>query len=222
MPSLKKKKRQKRQFRVGRGIHLVEIQGPSTASCFVGSGDHIFLAHISSPGFLLGAGPSSAFESSLSSVQPVCPLFNPFAPPHPGICFSCPFFFFLFLWTININSSRLVPQGYFSDFSFSLEALVNTQWQLNPGDLPLRPHLPSAPALLSWLRPCNRRHLCCGLPQPQFDIPLPGVSQMSRLLCLKVYCGFCSWRIKSKLVCMCYTWAPALLFQSGSFFVIVL
>lgn len=131
-------------------------------------------------------------------------------------------FFFLFLWTININSSRLVPQGYFSDFSFSLEALVNTQWQLNPGDLPLRPHLPSAPALLSWLRPCNRRHLCCGLPQPQFDIPLPGVSQMSRLLCLKVYCGFCSWRIKSKLVCMCYTWAPALLFQSGSFFVIVL
>lgn len=93
MPSLKKK-RQKRQFRVGRGIHLVEIQGPSTASCFVGSGDHIFLAHISSPGFLLGAGPSSAYESSLSSVQPVCPMFNPFAPPHPGICFSCFFFFF--------------------------------------------------------------------------------------------------------------------------------
>ena len=96
MPSLKKKKDgQKRQFRVGRGIHLAEIQWPSTASSLMGSGDHAFLAHISSPGFLLGAGPPSVYASSLSSVRPVCPTFNPFAPPHPGI-FFCFFFFFFF------------------------------------------------------------------------------------------------------------------------------
>ena len=97
---------------MGRGIHLAEIQWPSTASSLMGSGDHAFLAHISSPGFLLGAGPPSVYASSLSSVRPVCPTFNPFAPPHPGIFFCFFFFFFFELWVLTAASwcPRVISQ----------------------------------------------------------------------------------------------------------------
>ena len=150
---------------MGREVHLVEIQWPSTASSFLGSGNH----------FPWPLSPAQAFcwvlvllrFLSACSAQPSqsVPRLTLLFLPHPGICFSC-FFFFLFLWTVNVNSILLM-QGYFSVFSFSMEAFVNTRWQLNPGDLLLRPHLWSTPALLSWLRPCNRRCLCCGLPHPR-------------------------------------------------------
>ena len=124
------------------------------------------LAPVSSPGFLLGAGPSSVYERLLSSAQPVCPMFNPFVPPPPWDMLLLLFFFFFFE-LLMLTAACWCPRVIFSVFSFSLEAFVNTRWQLNPGDLLLCPHLPSAPALLSWLRPCNRRRLCCGLPHPR-------------------------------------------------------
>ena len=127
MPSLKKKDRQKRQFRVGRGIHLAEIQWPSTASSLTGSGDHVFLAHISSPGFLLGAGPPSVYASSLSLVQPVRPTFNPFAPPHPGICFSCFFFFFFFFFELLILTAAGWCPRVISQISHSLWKPLSTR-----------------------------------------------------------------------------------------------
>lgn len=79
MPSFKKKA--KEVVQVGKDIHLVEIQWPSIASPCTGSGCHVFLIHLSSPGSLLGA--------RLSAAHPVRPTLDPSAPPHPGICFSC-------------------------------------------------------------------------------------------------------------------------------------
>ena len=146
------------------------------------------LIHLCSPGFLLSAGLWGVWDltASVQSIQSV---------PHltllllPTLEYASPAFF---LWVIN--SSWLVPQDCFSPFAFAQKALLSTQWQLNPSELLLCPHLLSAPGPLSLLRPCNRRHLWISLcfgwpPPPPFCIPLPGISQISWLLCLKVYCG---------------------------------